>query len=68
MSKLFVAQLAFVFVLFIAVLALGAEIFVGHMNPDVILPWAYVAAVGFAGGWICQVARLYLRYRDKTRE
>ena len=68
MSKLLIAQIAFVVVLCIAVVALGMEIFVGHMNPDVILPWTYVAAVGFAGGQICLVTRLYLLYREKAKE
>ena len=67
-SKLLIAQVVFVFVQVIAVIALGMEIFTGHMNPDILLPWAYVVAVGFTGGWTCLVVRLYLRYREKAKQ
>lgn len=49
MSKLLIAQVAFMIVLAVGAFALGAEIFAGHMDPDVILPWAYVAAFGWFG-------------------
>ena len=65
MSKLLIAQIVFVLILAVAVLALGNEIFVGHMDPDVLLPWAYVAAVGWFGGWICLVLRLSIWFRNK---
>ena len=58
MKKLLIAQVTFAFVLTVALFALGAEIFVGHMNPDVLLPWAYVAAVGWFGALVCAVIRL----------
>lgn len=56
---LLIAQVVFALVLFVALLALGMQIFgTGHINADVILPWAYTAAAGWCGAWICLVIRL----------
>ena len=64
MSRLFVLQLIFVAVLVVAVLAIGVELYgPGHTNDDAVLNWGYAAAVGFAGGWICLILRLFLRLR-----
>ena len=68
MSKLLIAQMGFALVLFVAVVAMGMEIFAGHMNPDVILPWAYVAAVGWCGGLVCAILRLSILMRKKKEE
>ena len=68
MSKLLIAQIAFVAILFVAVVAMGMEIFAGHMNPDVILPWAYVAAVGWCGGLTCAILRLNTLLKRKREE
>ena len=68
MSKLLMAQVAFALVLTVALFALGAEIFVGHMNPDVILPWAYVAAVGWFGAWVCAILRLNIWFKNRKKD
>ena len=68
MSKLLIAQMGFALVLFVAVVAMGMEIFAGHMNPDVILPWAYVAAAGWCGGLVCAILRLNIWLKKKKGE
>lgn len=67
MSKAHVAQLVFVVVLVVAVIALGVEIF-GRMDPDVIITWAYVAAVGLAGSTICFILRLSAKCRGLEKK
>ena len=67
MSKLLIAQVAFMIVLAVGAFALGAEIFAGHMDLDVILPWAYVAAFGWFGAGVCLILRLGLWFRNKKK-
>ena len=64
MSKVLIVQLVFVAVLVISVMVLGVEIIgPGHMNPDVIIPWGYVAFGSWVGGMLCVVIRCCDRFR-----
>lgn len=69
MSRWLIAQLVFVMVLVVALLELGVEIIgPGHMNPDVILPWAYVAAASWVGATICLIVRVCVKMRGHGKE
>ena len=66
MSKLWIAQLVCGVVAVFALLVIGMHIYgLGHMDPDVILPWAYTAAVGMGGMLICGIIRLCVLLRAK---
>ena len=65
MSRLFILQLIFVAVLVISVFAIGIQLYgPGVTDYDAVISWGYAAAVGFAGGWICMIVRLGIRYRQ----
>ena len=64
MSKLFIAQVLFALILAVALLAMGMQIFgLNRIDPDILLPWAYTAAVGWFGSLACPILRLIGRLR-----
>ena len=69
MSKAYIGQMVFVAVQAVAVIALGVEILgPGAMDPDVIIPWAYVAAIGLVGWEVCLMLRLWGKFRGKDAD
>ena len=66
MSKLWIAQLVCAVVTVFALLVIGMQIFgLGHIDPDVILPWAYTAGAGMVGMLISGFIRLCALSREK---
>ena len=64
MSKLLIAQIICVIVAAFAMLVIGVQIFGwGHIRPEEILPWAYVALAGWVGMLVCLFIRLSVKFR-----
>ena len=69
MSKAYIGQMVFVAVQAVAVIALGVEILgPGAMDPDVIIPWAYVAAIGLVSWEVCPMLQLWGKSREKAQD
>lgn len=66
MSKWWIAQLICTAVAVFALLAIGMQLYgLNRIDPDAILPWAYTAAVGMGGMFVCGFIRLCVIFREK---
>ena len=68
MSKLLIAQIALTVISVFSLLAIGVQIFgFGHINPAVLLPWAYVAVICQFGALMCLIIRVCEMIRERKQ-